>query len=185
MIEGVKLIELNELGLSVSSSFQFLNTLCFRSQYQRVLHRWQCNQVTQPIVSLDAIQVVDDPTHWHGTMCFFPDQDMLKNISVVHSTGMVWSINLDISVWSYYPSPFPAVMLFPFAWYVTVGLGQFIGTGQTVGSSVATRLPAVCARMPMLFPISLAALFRVTHSFIVAQLHLVYKLRRWIEFHQI
>jgi len=119
MIEGVKLIEckltraqkaLKQLPLAIQYCFKLLYSLSLSCQNKVMFHGWQSNKVANPIVSLNAVQMMYNPPSRQGfAMCVFPNYNMLKN-SIVFCSRMARVINPNITVRIQSPSPSPVVM---------------------------------------------------------------------------
>jgi len=98
--------------LAIEESFQFLNTLLQSFKKKVMFSFGQGYQVARAVVIFNAIKVMDCPTfrNWFA-VSFFPDQDMLSNITITIGSRMVGRSYQNISLCRC-SSTFPRVMVF-------------------------------------------------------------------------
>lgn len=105
--------ELKKLFLAVKQGFQLLNTTGFSLQDKEMLSIWQGLQVYRAVIILNAVQVMNYPTLWKAFVVEeFPIEEMLRDISLVVSPGVVRFMNSDITTIILKFSTFPVLMIF-------------------------------------------------------------------------
>lgn len=82
----------------IKQCFKFLNTLCLSLKNQVMFLIRQAYQVLRAVIILDAVKVMNYPSFRQElSLSFFPDKDMLPNISIPISSWMLRFVNKDIT----------------------------------------------------------------------------------------
>ena len=124
----------------VKQSLQFLDAFRFSLKQPPVFLIRQSKQVGRPIIILYSVKMMDYPTiRQRLAVSFFPDQNMLPDIALWISSGMVWLQNKYIPCASLtIPSAFPLRMPVSFfrvqypqspsPFHLTAGASSGLGT---------------------------------------------------------
>ena len=98
--------------MTIKQRFELLDTFSLPLKHQVMLFIRQAEQVLGMVVVFDAIQVMNNPSFWQWlAMRFFPDKDVLTNISVSFSSWVVRFMNKDIPG-TLYSTAFPIMVVF-------------------------------------------------------------------------
>ncbi len=111
-----------QLALTIKQCFEFLYSLCLRLEDEIMFLARKCLQISDTVIVLDAVQVMNHPAIRQGlAIRFFPYDDVLKDVAVT-GTQVIGFVQQDISIAMAYPAPYPRRMARAFACFPCAGI---------------------------------------------------------------
>ena len=138
-------------------SLKFLNALGFSLKDKIMLFVRQTHKIARAVIVFNAVKMMNYPSFWQKLIvCFLPNKDMLSNIVSPVGSGMVRSIDNNITTRQYSTAlPIMALLSSMDRWFYSPSNGT---TTPTKGGIFPYYPTAFGARVFMLFVILLSIL---------------------------
>lgn len=166
----------NQLALSPQHGFQFLDSFGFNIKNQFMFHIGQSCQIFRAIITANPIKMMNHPSfRQRAVVSFLPDHYMLLDVAIFLSPMMIWVANKYVSIRNNSTTlPMRCINSSSLLWYKVIftrSPRMFLRATSAKLSMVTDYLPAIRARMLMVFTILFFVLFSLHVSIIALSRH--------------